>query len=196
MSIEKIIKRYFIFVMFLSAVAFASANGQIDTLMKNSYASAIHALESAVFGERVALEKKEEVVGTRTAEKADLTVDLQGGTFGRAGEKGVAVMELSLHGGDEVLELAELEFQVSLPEVEAMYLSDGGEYWVEGRSSGDGVWRFSGLDREIAGNLNLGLIVDLGADLKPGDRLRIDLVGAGDLRPTLFLRGKYVTIVR
>lgn len=193
MSINKIIHLYFAFIMTMTSVAGLSYYSEdVNDFLGDSYASVVHTFDAALV-EPIEEEAQFEAVELELGKKSELLVELFGGNYAKAGEKGVEVMDIFLK-TENLVQLEEMNLMVG-DGVEALYLSDRGEYWEEADWDGE-KWTFDTLDLSVEGEMKLLILADVSKELVPGKRLRFDLVDLGEIDSKLPLGGKYVTIVR
>lgn len=225
MNIKKILKFYLVLTLSITAMSLLSYSDMIRNNASHYYANALNTLDqffddsdykySEAKTGLYALNNNSEIL------RKDFKNDSEGFSFsinnipGKAyalpESKMAEIMNLNFKTKEKSLEIKSISFKIEgvAPEnIVAAYLFNK-EKVLSTAKNGNGSLFFDGMNYEIAPNSSEVLTVklDLGSNLKPGNRIRLDIVAPEDLVMELEnesidfdgsypIKGKYLSIHR
>lgn len=189
MSIQKVIKLYFVFVMAVATMAMLTYNVRVE----NFIVSIFHTQGSVQIVEPESKRMgafADEMRMSPPGESEDepvifsITNDPEW-AFAEPGSYGVSVMDFIFRAADEDLLLQLLKLKVvgvDIKNIESAVLTDGEEFFKKGWVL-DEYLIFSHINYEVLpdGEGVLTLVLDLGEDLHPGQRIRMDIEQPEDI---------------
>lgn len=214
MPINKIINGYFAFVMAVSAVALLNYNSDINKYFQDSYASVIHTMEALGEDGNMGIElvNAQNVLEPKISEDPIFVKNngvnfvnfeiSEGDGYAKAGDKGVKAMVINIKSNQKVV-LNGLRLKLAGKGVLAGYLYNGEELISEGKNNGEYLnfpVKSSVVDQ------SLWIALDLDQSLVSGDRIRLDIEKAEDLKALVAdksyvlpgyypIKGGYISVV-